>query len=302
MSWRTDRAFSRLLIAAQGLAALRVQQAGDELGLAPRLAEGEPETLVLRARALGCDALHPGEASSEHQLALADTCRRDGLRLIAPGQVMLEAMAHRAAMRRLMREAGLPLAPAVGEGRRVRVPVLADGQGRVVHLAVRHAPRAGPALAPVPWLTPEQRSYLGQLAVQGVASLGPVGLVVATFRVTGNVIGFEAMSPGLAGDEALDEALIGIDPVVEQLRLAAGEPLRHRQSRLEARGHALLWQLPLAPAVHFGGGPGLRLDRPAEGSVARLVAWGRRPEVAWRRGCRALVELLGEAAAAAWMP
>ncbi|TDR54909.1 biotin carboxylase [Halomonas ventosae] len=301
MSWRTDRAFLRLLVAAQGLAALRVQQAGDELGLATHLAEGESEALVLRARALGCDALHPGEGS-EHQLALAGACQRDGLRLIAPGEAMLEAMADRAAMRRLMREAGLPLAPAAGEGQQVRVPVLADGQGRVVHLAVRHAPRSGPALAPVPWLTPEQRSYLGQLAVQGVASLGPVGLVVATFRVAGNVIGFEAMSPGLSGDEALDEALIGIDPVVEQLRLAAGEPLRHRQSRLEARGHALLWQLPLAPAVHFGGGPGLRLDRPAVGGVARLVAWGRRPEVAWRRGRRALVELLGEAAAAAWMP
>lgn len=301
MSWRTDRAFSRLLVVAQGLAALRVQQAGDELGLATRLAEGEPEALVLRARALGCDALHPGEGS-EHQLALAGACQRDGLRLIAPGEVMLEAMADRAAMLRLMREAGLPLAPAAGEGHRVRVPVLADGQGRVVHLAVRHAPRSGPAVAPVPWLTPEQRSYLGQLAVQGVASLGPVGLVVATFRVAGNIIGFEAMSPGLSGDEALDEALIGIDPVVEQLRLAAGEPLRHRQSRLEARGHALLWQLPLAPAVHFGGGPGLRLDRSAGGGMARLVAWGRRPEVAWRRGRRALDELLGEAAAAAWMP
>ncbi|MDI5892626.1 hypothetical protein [Halomonas rhizosphaerae] len=302
MSWRTDRASSRLLVAAHGLAALRVQQAGDELGLATCLTEGEPEALVLRARALGCHALHPGEASSEHLLALAGACRRDGLRLIAPGQAMLEAMADRIAMRRVMREAGLPLAPEGGKGHRVRVPVLADGQGRVVHLAVRHSPSAGLAMAPVPWLTPEQRCYLGQLAVQGVASLGPVGLVVASFRVAGNCIGFEAISPGLAGDEALDEVLIGIDPVVEQLRIAAGDPLRLRQTRLDARGHALLWQLSLDSAVYFGGGPGLRLDRTIEGGEARLIAWGRRPEVAWRRGRRALVELLGEAPAKARLP
>ncbi|APE31950.1 hypothetical protein BOX17_13900 [Halomonas aestuarii] len=302
MSRPSERPLSRLLVAAGGLVGLRLQQACDELGIQACLAEGEPEALVARARALGCDALHPGKAGAEDQVALDEACGRAGLRLIAPGTALLTAMVDRAAVRQRMRASGLPLSSGEEEGRQVRVAVLADARGRVVHLGVHHVPWPGLALSPVPWLTPEQRCYLGRLAVQGVSGLGLVGLVVVSFRVAGNRIGVEGLSPGLVGTEALDEALIGLDPLVEQLRLAAGEPLRQRQAMLEARGHALLWRFPLPREACFSGGPGLRLDRLAEDGEAGLLAWGRRPEVAWRRGRRALVELLGAREAAARLP
>lgn len=290
-----------LLLDANGLAGLRVRQACRELELtcltAPAPDEA-PETLVARASKAGCLAVHPGEADMRRQLALALACRQAGLDFIGPRSTLIEAMLDGRAVQQLMREAGLPLAEATGTPKHeVRVPVLSDGQGRALSLPPRHRVHPALTMAPVDWLTPEQRAYLGQLAVQGVVGLGIEGQVILRFRVVDNRIGFSGMAPGLDGSEALDEVLIGLDPVVETLRLAAGGRLRDRQEFLAPRGQALLWQLFPERGAHFSGGPGLRLDRCADGDAAgRLLAWGRTLDEARRRGRRGLEELLAASA------
>ncbi|MFY0990371.1 hypothetical protein [Halomonas sp. C05BenzN] len=295
----------RLLLAASTLAGLSVRQASRELGIdcLEATTPDEPfDSLVERALAAHCRALHPGECEPARQLALALACRRGGLAFIGPPPALIEAMCDGQAMCQLMREAGLPLASPGMAGEVVRVPVLADGGGRVRYLPARHAPRADLVMAPVAGLTLERHAYLGRLAVQGVASIGLEGLVTLSFRVGDNRIGFMAMTPGLSGSEALDEALTGLDPVVEQLRLGAGERLRARQPSLAPRGHALQWRLCLDPGAAFSGGPGLRLDRPPEApDAARLLARGRQPEDAARRARRALEELLGASRARSLM-
>lgn len=290
-------------LVATGLAGLRVRQACEELGLACRVAPPAPaEAVVEQALAAGCRALHPGERDAGSQLELAHACGRAGLAFVGPRPALIEAMHDGEAIRQLMREAGVPLAEDGATGPRVRVPVLADRLGCLRFLPARDRVHPGLVRAPVAWLTPEQRAYLGQLALQGLAGLGLVGLVSLDFRVSGNRLGFTAMQPGLDGSEALDEALTGVDPVVEQLRLAAGERLRDRQAALAPRGHALQWRLFPEAGAGFSGGPGLRLDRPLEApGEARLLAWGRRSEEAIRRGRRGLRELLGEASVEAML-
>ncbi|WP_185827495.1 biotin carboxylase N-terminal domain-containing protein [Halomonas nitroreducens] len=289
-------AVSRLLVVATGPGGLRLRQACAELGLTAILASGSAEALVARALEAGCEALHPGEGEAVEQLALAEACRRAGLRFLGSPAPLLAAMAEGGGMRRRMREAGLPLASAVA-GREVRMSLLADGQGRVVYLAPRQRLHEALSVAPLDWLTAERSTYLGRLAGQGVAALGLTGLVEVRFRVEGNRPGFAAMAPGPTGDEALDEALTGLDPVVEQLRVLLGGRLRERQSRLAQHGHARLWRLSLPPEAGLSGGPGLRLDRARGEASARLLAWGRRAEEARYRAWRGLVELLGEAQA-----
>ncbi len=296
---RSPIAALRPLIAGDGVAALRLRQAARELGIECRHAAGEPRALVARARELGCDALHPGEAGPDRQREMARACREAGVRFLGPDMSRLAAMADEAAMRRRMREAGLPLASVAADAPLVRVSLLADGAGRVVHLAPRQTLSDGASLAPLPWLTPERGAYLGRLAVQGVAALGVTGLVEARFRLDGNAVGFVSLVPGPGGDEALDESLYGLDPLVAQWRLWGGERLGERQSGLTARGHARLWPLRLPEAAHLDGGPGVRLDVAGPEHEARLVVWGRRPDDLRGRAWRALTALLGEGEARA---
>ena len=288
---------ARIALAAVGLAGLRVRQSAAELGLGclgAATPDESAEALVERAQAAGCVALHPGEASTRRQLDLARACRAAGLAFVGPRVALIEAMQDGAAARALLREAGVPLAEEGLPGRRVELAVLCDRLARVRWLSVRESPRPGLVRAPVAWLTPEQRAYLGQLAVQGLAGLQLVGLVTLRFAVRDNRLGFCDMRPGLTGREALDEALVGLDPAVVQLHLAAGDRLRERQAALMPRGHALQWHCVPAATAGISGGPGLRLDRaPESGGEARLTAWGRNHEEAWRRGQRGLEELLG---------
>jgi len=296
---------ARIALAAVGLGGLRVRQAAAELGLVCLVAATSDEpaaALVERALRAGCKALHPGEVDTARQLALARACRGAGLPFVGPRLALIEAMQDGAAVRALLREAGIPMAEEGAPGRRVELAVLCDHLARVRWLAVRESFGSVLIKAPATWLTPEQRLYLGQLAVQGLAGLDLSGIVTLRFALQENRLGFCDMHPGLTGREALDEALTGLDPAVAQLRLAAGDRLREHQASLVPRGHALQWRCAPGAAAGISGGPGLRLDRaPETQGEARLTAWGRTPDEARRRGQRGLEELLGTESAVSLM-
>ncbi|QHC50570.1 hypothetical protein EKK97_14535 [Billgrantia tianxiuensis] len=216
-----------VMLAGSGLAALRAGQACTELELAWHDSGGAMgEALVERARRWGCDALHPGEATAEEQWHLARCCSRSGLAFIGPRESLIAAMCDDDAARQLMREAGLPLGEMSEQALRVHLPVLADSRGQALALVEHQLLGATFAMAPSERLTPEQRAYLGQLAVQGARSLGLVGLATLSFSLAENRLGFVSMRPGLTGYEGLAEVLSGLDLAVEQIRLVAGERLR----------------------------------------------------------------------------
>lgn len=285
-----------VMVAGSGLGVLRAGQACAELELAWRTRDDAiGAALVAYALGAGCDALHPGEAPREMQWQLARSCSEAGLDFIGPREALIAAMCDDQAARQLMREAGLPLGEASAPC--VHLPVLADRSGQVLALVEHELVGGGLALAPSERLTPEQRAYLGQLAVHGTRALGLVGLATLSFSLVDNRLGFVAMRPGLTGYEGLAEVLTGLDLAVEQLRLVAGERLR--RPRVGHMGHGpgrpgqARWRL-LAPGVgQLCGGPGVRLDRPAQAGTegARLLVWGRDGAEARRRELRALAEL-----------
>lgn len=296
----------RVMVAGYGMAALRAGQACTELGLAWHEEAGTAgEALVGQALRLGCDVLHPGEASPGEQLTLARSCERAGIAFIGPREALLAAMCDDQAARQLMREAGLPLGEPSLHAPRVHLPVLADSRGQALALVEHERLGEDFAMAPSERLTPEQRAYLGQLAVQGARSIGLVGLATLSFALANNRLGFVAMYPGLTGHEGLAEVLSGLDLAVEQMRLVAGERLR--RPRIGHMGHGpgrpgqARWRLLSPGGGQLGGGPGVRLDRPSPSgaeTTSRLMTWGRDGAEARRRECRALAEWYQEAIAA----
>lgn len=283
-----------VLMASTGLASLRGVQACRELELAWHPGGGESEqSLTARALRLGCQALHPGEADSPTQLALARACREAGLTFIGPREPLVAAMCDAQAIRQLMREAQLPLADAADASPRLHLPVLVDREQRALALVEHEIVANGQGIAPSERLTPEQRAYLGQLAVQGARAVGLVGLATLSFTLDGNRLGFAGMRPGLSGREGLAEVLTGLDLAVEQLRLVAGERLR--RPRIGPMGHGpgrpgQARLVVLLGAGRISGGPGVRLDQPSQSDEARLLVWGRDPAEARRRERRALAE------------
>lgn len=287
-----------VMLAGSGLAALRAGQACTELELAWHGSDGAvDDALVERAQQLGCDVLHPGETGAGVQLCLARACARAGLAFIGPRESHIAAMCDVDAVRQLMREAGVPLGELSAQAPRVHLPVLADCRGQALALVEHELLAEGFAMAPSERLTPEQRAYLGQLAVQGARSLGLVGLATLSFSLAENRLGFVGMRPGLTGYEGLAEVLTGLDLAVEQIRLVAGERLR--RPRVGHMGHGpgrpgqARWHLLPSTAGLLGGGPGVRLDRasPVGDEVnVRLLVWGRDGAEASRRERRALAE------------
>ncbi|MFQ3788219.1 biotin carboxylase N-terminal domain-containing protein [Halomonas sp. A29] len=290
-----------VMLAGSGLAALRAGQACAELELAWCASAGTSgDALVERALRLGCDAVHPGETAAKEQWLLARGCARAGLAFIGPRESLIAAMCDDDATRQLMREAGLPLGEMSAQAPRVHLPVLADCRGQALALVEHELLGDDFAMAPSERLTPEQRAYLGQLAVRGALSLGLVGLATLSFSLADNRLGFVGMRPGLTGYEGLPEVLTGLDLAVEQIRLVAGERLR--RPRVGHMGHGpgrpgqARLHLLSSLAGQLGGGPGVRLDRPCQPTAetnVRLLIWGRDGAEAGRRERRALAEWEG---------
>ncbi|WP_181872723.1 hypothetical protein [Billgrantia montanilacus] len=288
-----------VMVVGSGLEALRAGQACTELGLDWHGSDGKVgDELMGHARRLGCDLLHPAEAGADVQIALAKACRQAGLAFVGPCVSLLATLHDLSAGRQLMREAGVPLSHLEDGSPPLHLPVLVDARGQALALIEHEILDGGLAVAPSDRLTPEQRAYLGQLAVKGAQSAGLVGLATLSFTLVGNRLGFAYMRPGLTGYEGLAEVLTGLDLAVEQLRLVGGGRLR--RPRVGHMGHgpgrpgqARLRLLSLSGGF-LSGGPGVRLDRPRGDGVgapdARLLVWGRDAAEAERRERRAMTE------------
>jgi len=174
--------------------------------------------------------------------------------------------------------------------RHVEVQVFADRHGTVVHLHERECSiqRRHQKLieeSPAPGLSPATKRGLTDAAVAGARAIGYVNAGTMEFLVdAAGRFYFLEMNTRIQVEHPVTEEVTGLDLVVEQLRVAAGERLAWRQDDIVQRGAAVECRvyaedpdknfLPspgTLTRLHPPGGEGIRVESGVEtGSVVSV--------------------------------
>lgn len=205
--------------------------------------------------------------------------------------------------------------------RHVEVQLLADTHGSVVHLGERDCSiqRRHQKLieeTPSPAIDSTQRERLTTIAIDAAKAVGytNAGTVECLLDTASGESYFLEMNTRVQVEHCVTEEVTGIDIVAEQLRIAAGQPLRFTQNEIVFRGHSIECRINAEDAragfipssgtithYHAAAGPGVRLDSGvAAGSIitpyydnllAKLIVTGVDRESARQRMLRSLHEM-----------
>ncbi len=204
--------------------------------------------------------------------------------------------------------------------RHVEIQIMADQHGNCIHLGERDCSiqRRHQKLleeAPCPVLTPELRKKMGDCAVAAVKAIGysSVGTMEFLLDATGNFY-FMEMNTRVQVEHPVTEMITGVDIIKEQIRIAAGEKLRFKQSDIKIKGHAIECRINAEDPVKFTpcpgkidgyhppGGLGVRVDSAIydqytvlphyDSMIAKLIVHADTREEAIARMARALDEYI----------
>jgi acetyl-CoA carboxylase biotin carboxylase subunit len=161
--------------------------------------------------------------------------------------------------------------------RHIEFQVLADSHGNVVHLGERDCStqrRHQKVIeeAPAPGITAEQRREMGARCVRACQEIGYLGAGTFEFLYQDGQFYFIEMNTRVQVEHPVTEMVTGYDIVMEQFRIAAGQPLSIRQEDVVLRGHAIECRINaedprtfmpspgLIEQFHMPGGPGIRVE------------------------------------------
>jgi acetyl-CoA carboxylase, biotin carboxylase subunit len=208
----------------------------------------------------------------------------------------------------------------IESARHVEVQIIGDKHGNVVHLGERDCSiqRRHQKLveeSPCPVLSPEERKALGEAGVKAAAAVGynSAGTLEFLYDEKEKKFYFMEMNTRIQVEHTVSEEVTGIDLVKEQILVAAGKKLSFTQDDVQVRYHAIEFRVNAedpyknfipspgkVEAVHFPGGPGIRIDSHVysgytispyyDSMIAKIIARGANREEALNRLHRALEE------------
>jgi acetyl-CoA carboxylase biotin carboxylase subunit len=208
----------------------------------------------------------------------------------------------------------------IESARHVEVQVIGDKHGNVCHVGERDCSiqRRHQKLveeAPCPTLSDEERKALGDAAVKAAKAVDydSAGTLEFLYDEVAQQFYFMEMNTRIQVEHTVSEEVTGIDLMKEQIRVAAGEKLSFTQDEVVIRGHAIEFRVNAedpynnftpspgpVEAVHFPGGPGIRIDSHVysgyvispyyDSMIGKIIARGRDRAEAIARLRRALDE------------
>ncbi len=203
--------------------------------------------------------------------------------------------------------------------RHVEIQVLGDGQGNAICLGDRDCSlqrRHQKVIeeAPAPGIPDDVRDEVAQTCIQACRNLKYRGAGTLEFLYEDEQFYFIEMNTRVQVEHPVTEMVTGVDIVKEQLRIASGEPLSHRQEEITIRGHAFECRINaedpksfmpspgMVNLYHAPGGFGVRVDSHLysgyrippyyDSLVAKLITYGESRQEALKRMENALDELL----------
>lgn len=201
--------------------------------------------------------------------------------------------------------------------RHIEIQVIGDGEGEAIHLGERDCSmqrrhQKVVEEAPAPGITEEQRDRIGAVCVTACQQMKYRGAGTFEFLYENNCFYFIEMNTRVQVEHPVTELVTGVDIIKEQLRVAAGEKMAHKQSDIVIKGHAIECRinaedpetmLPCPGKIeiyHPPGGPGVRVDSHIysgytvppnyDSMIAKIISYGRTREAAIARMENALIE------------
>jgi len=208
----------------------------------------------------------------------------------------------------------------IANARHIEIQVLGDQHGNLIHLGERDCSiqRRHQKLieeCPSPAVDAALRERMGAAAIKAAESAGYYSAGTVEFVMDNDTheFFFLEMNTRLQVEHTVTERVTGVDIVKEMLRVAAGEPLRHRQSDIEWKGSTIecrilaedpwnnfMPSIGVITSLAAPSGPGVRIDTGiSAGSeitpyydslIAKLVVWDETREEAIIRSQQALRE------------
>ncbi|WP_159879366.1 acetyl-CoA carboxylase biotin carboxylase subunit [Aquitalea denitrificans] len=202
--------------------------------------------------------------------------------------------------------------------RHIEIQILADEYGNAIYLGERDCSmqRRHQKIieeAPAPGITDEQRERIGTACAEACSRIGYRGAGTFEFLFENGEFYFIEMNTRVQVEHPVTEMITGVDIVQEQIRIAAGEKLRYKQSDIVLRGHAMECRInaedpfTFVPSpgkiesYHPAGGPGIRIDShiyqgytvPShyDSMVGKLISYGDNRDQAMARMRVALSEI-----------
>ncbi len=167
----------------------------------------------------------------------------------------------------------------IQQPRHIEIQILADQHGNIIHLGERDCSlqrRHQKVLeeSPSPFVDDKLRNKMGKAAIRCAKAVNYSSAGTVEFLVDKDKnFYFMEMNTRIQVEHPVTEMVTGIDIIKEQIRIAAGEPLKISQSEVKFSGHAIECRinaedpynqfLPTPGRItgyHIPGGPGVRVD------------------------------------------